>query len=195
MSIQPETKVRRPNPWQPNDGEARQEGSRGAGSFLYRFEARLDVLPVGRVPEGIRMVNSFDGRATAGEFEGARVWGIDHFLLRSDGVGIVDAPKTLSGDGFHLFEHVRAYSLPPEGLEMPPLEAVLDPGFEWPDVPFAIHGFSTFRAGTPELAHLNRRVARIDGWVDFTTGDLAVETSLVDHRREVAAPGRNRTAA
>lgn len=163
---------------------------RGGDELLYRFEARLDFVPIGRVPEGLRMANSFDGRVTEGAFEGARVWGIDHFLLRPDGVGVVDAPKTISGDGFHLFEHVRAYCLPPEGMEAPPLDAILEPGFEWPDVPFRVHGFSTFRAATPELEYLNRAAARIDGWADMATGALAVETSLVRHRREVALPER-----
>lgn len=189
------------NPWQPNGGD--EEPRRGR--FLYRFEAQLDVVPIGLVPEGIRMANTFDGRVTAGRFEGARVWGIDHFILRRDGVGIVDAPKTISGHeisgrpvsdgGFHLFEHVRAYSLPPAGLEMPPLEAILEPDFEWPDILFPIQGFSTFRAAHRELAHLNRAIARIDGWVDFTTGGLAVETTLVEHRKAAARPESVRDAA
>jgi len=189
------------NPWQPN-GPGRDPDP---GRFLYRFEAELDVVPIGIVPEGIRMANTFDGTVTTGEFEGARVWGIDHFILRRDGVGIVDAPKTISGqaisgrplrgEGFHLFEHIRAYSLPPAEVEMPPLEAILEPDFEWPDILFPIQGFSTFRAAQPELAHLNRAIARIDGWVDFTTGRLAVETTLVDHRKAVAGPGRVRDAA
>ena len=179
------------DPWQTNGPQRDPE----PGRLLYRFEAQLDVVPIGLVPEGIRMANSFDGRVTAGDFEGARVWGVDHFLLRSDGVGIVDAPKTISGDDFHLFEHVRAYCLPPKGLEMPPLEAVLDPGFEWPDILFPIHGFSTFRAANPELEHLNHAVARIDGWVDFTTGGLAVETRLVEHRTHVTGPTVTEAAA
>lgn len=180
--------------------ETRWEGTAGrvggeAEELLYRFEARLDVLPIGRVPEGLRMANSFDGTVTEGAFRGARVWGIDHFLLRPDGVGIVDAPKTISGDGFHLHEHVRAYCLPPDGLELPSLEALLEPGFEWPDLLFPIHGFSTFRAGTPDLDHLNRAVARIDGWANMATGGLAIETSLVRHRGEVAGPKEALAAA
>jgi hypothetical protein len=161
--------------------ESRIDGAEH-GELLYRFEAKLDVNVVGLVPEGLLMSNPFEGRVTAGSFLGARVWGIDPFLLRRDGVGIVDVPKTLSGDGFHVQEHVRAYALPPEGLTLPPLEALLEPGFEWPDVAFPIHGSSTFRAAAPELAWLNRAVARVDGSANMATGALIIETRLLEHR-------------
>ncbi len=52
--------------------------------------------------------------------------------------------------------------MPPDGVAIPSLEALLDPAFAWPDVLFPIHGFSTFRAGTSDLKYLNRAVARID---------------------------------
>ena len=120
-----------------------------------------------------------EGRVTRGLFQGARVWGIDPFLIRRDGVGIIDVPKTISGDGYHVYEHVRAYALPPEGLEMPSLEALLEPGFEWPDIPFPIQGSSTFRTGVPHLAWLNRAVARVDGWASMATGKLVIETGLL----------------
>jgi hypothetical protein len=167
----------------------------GVAPPLYRFEARLDVLPIGLVPEGIRMANRFEGEVTAGAlaeagFAGARVWGIDHLLLRSDGIGVIDAQKTISAGDRHLFEHVRGYCLPPEGLEMPPLEALLDPAFRWPDALFGVFGFSQFRCGLPELAHLNRAHAMIEGWANLATGGLAVETRLVEHSGTVAPPRR-----
>ncbi len=156
--------------------------------LLYRFEAELEVVPIGLVPEGLRMANRFEGRVTAGILEGARVWGIDHLLLRSDGIAIIDAQKTLSLGDTHLYEHVRGYGLPPDGLEMPPLEVLLDPSFEWPDVPFPVLGSSTFRAAAPELEALNRAVARVDGWFSFASGGLAVETRLLRHASAVRGP-------
>lgn len=152
----------------------------GQGVLLYRFEAQLEFNVVGLVAEGLQMSNPFEGRVTQGAFQGARVWGIDPFLLRRDGVGIIDVPKTISGDGYHVYEHVRAYAVPPAGMEMPPLEALLEPGFEWPDVAFPIHGTSTFRAGAPHLAWLNRAVARVDGWASMATGELVIETRLLE---------------
>ncbi|HSM02972.1 MAG TPA: hypothetical protein VK858_00025 [Longimicrobiales bacterium] len=161
----------------------------GGGVLLYRFEATLDVNVVGLVPEGLLMSNPFEGRVTAGSFMGARVWGTDPFLLRRDGVGVVDVPKTISGDGFHIAEHVRAYALPPEGLELPPLEALLAPGFQWPDVDFPIHGSSTFRAAASDLTWLNRAVARVDGTANMATGALVIETRILDYRPPAAGIG------
>lgn len=164
-----------------------------ASNLLYRFEARLDLNPVGLTAEGFRMANTFEGRVTdghlmAGPLAGARVWGVDHFILRRDGVGIVDAQKTLSAGGIHLVEHVRGYATPPEGVELPPLEALAEPDFIWPDLHFPIHGFSQFRAAHDDLAWLNRVHAGIEGWVNMSTGALAIETRIVEPRGTVELP-------
>lgn len=160
--------------------------------LLYRFEAELSVTPIGLVPEGIHMANAFEGRVTRGMLEGARVWGIDHLLLRFDGIAVIDAQKTLSGGGVHVVEHVRGYGYPPAGLQLPPLEDLLDPAFEWPDALFPILGASTFRAAAQELSYLNRELARVDGWFNFATGGLAVETRLIRHATRVAGPAAAR---
>jgi hypothetical protein len=161
--------------------------------LLFRFEAELDVLPIGITPEGLRMANSYEGLVTAGDFDGARVWGTDHLLLRRDGVCVIDAQTMLSqSDNRHVYEHVYGYCLPPRGLEIPPLEMLLEPDFEWPDVDFPIVAFSTFRAAAPELAYLNSATARIDGWANFATGGLAIETRLVEHDPRVRAATRRR---
>lgn len=162
--------------------------NRPADPLLYRFEARLEVTPIGIVPEGLRMANAFEGRITEGMMQDARVWGIDHLLLRRDGVAVIDAPKTLSLGDIHIHEHVRGYGLPPHGLELPPLEALLDPKFVWPDVLFPVLASSTFRTAVPDLAYLNQALTRIDGWFSFATGSLAVETRLITHAAGVPGP-------
>jgi hypothetical protein len=164
-------------------------------ALLYRFSGRLDPQPVGLVPEGLRITIGFDGEVEGGElarhgFLGARVWGIDHLLLRADGVGVIDAPKTVAAGDRRFYEHVQAYCLPPEGLELPPLPALLEPGFEWPDVDFPIVGFSTFRTGVPGLERLNRAVARIDGWGNFAARRVAIETRVLRHRAPAVEPRR-----
>lgn len=156
--------------------------------LLYRFDAQLAILPLGVVPEGLRMANSFEGTVTRGLLEGARVWGIDHLLLRTDGVAVIDAQKTISLGDTHVYEHVRGYGLPPEGLSLPSLDIVFEPEFSWPDVRFPVSGSSTFRASAPELLFLNRAIARVDGWFNFTTGGLAVETRLLNHFDRVEGP-------
>jgi hypothetical protein len=159
--------------------------------LIFRFEARLNVVPIGLTPEGLRMANTYEGTVTAGELLGSRVSGTDHLLLRSDGVCVIDAQTMLSQDeNTHVYEHVYGYCLPPYGLQIPPLEKLLEPGFEWPDVDFPVVAFSTFRAGAPELAYLNSITARIDGWANFATGGLAIDTRLVAHDVGVLRPAR-----
>lgn len=148
-------------------------------AFLYRFEAKLTPNIVGLIPEGLQMANSFEGAITHGLMRNARVWGIDHLLIRSDGVGIIDAPKTLSLGDRHVFEHVRGYCIPPAGLQMPPLDALVAPDFEWPDVPFTIRATSVFKSADPSLNYLRSAIAQIDGQVWMSTGRLVIETRLL----------------
>ncbi len=148
--------------------------------FLYRFEAALHASAIGLTPEGLRLAVSFDGTIRAGLMQGARVWGVDHYLLRSDGVGIIDAPKTLSLGNIHVFEHVRGYCLPPEGLELPPLAKLMEPDFVWPDLAFPIIASSMFRVGVPQLEHLNRCVGQVEGWVNFATGAGDISTYVLE---------------
>lgn len=151
--------------------------------FLYRFEAQLEIHPIGLVPEGLRMANAFEGRVREGLMAGARVWGIDHLLLRSDGVAVIDAQKTLSLGKVNLYEHVRGYCLPPAGLSLPPLARLLEEDFVWPSDLFAVRGFSMFRAGTRELAFMNRALASIEGSASYATGALTIETRLLGSDR------------
>ncbi len=109
----------------------------------------------------------------------ARIWGIDHFLIRPDGIGVIDTPETLSRDGLHVLGHARGYVLRPEGAPAPVLEAMLEPGFRWPDVPFQIQGAVMFRTAHPELEWMNRTVAVIRGHVTMSTGRLVIEARAV----------------
>ena len=151
----------------------------GADGFLYRFEAQLFVNPVGLVPEGLLMSNAFEGTITDGFMRGGRVSGVDQLLIRRDGISVIDAPKTLELDQRRVVELVRGYCIPPAGLNMPELEQLLAPGFQWPDVPFTIRGCSTFRVADAELSELSGGIARIDGTVSMATGKLVVETRLL----------------
>jgi hypothetical protein len=160
------------------------------GELLYRFEAELRLTPIGLTPEGIRMTVDYEGEISAGMMRGARVWGTDPLLVRADGVGVIDTAKTISDGTVAIYEHVRAYCIPPEGLELPPPESMLDPSFSWPDVEFPILGFSTFRAGTPELGHLNTTIAAIEGSANFHTARNAIETRVLRHTGTAAPPGR-----
>lgn len=158
------------------NGSADAPGAPQAGDLLYRFEGRLtEIYPVGLFPEGLRLANKFEGTVSDGPLAGARVWGIDQFLVRPDGVAVLDAPETFSRDGLNVVGQVRGYALPPDGAPIPPLEAMIEPDFEWPDVPFRLRGSVLFRAAPPELEWMNRAVAVITGDVTMSSGRLAVE--------------------
>ncbi|MGD8861077.1 MAG: hypothetical protein PVI30_13810 [Myxococcales bacterium] len=79
----------------------------------------------------------------------------------------------------HVHEHVRGYCLPPEGMQMPPLEVLLQPDFEWPDVDFPVVGFTSFRAADPALEYLNRELGQVRGHANFRTGALSITTRLL----------------
>jgi hypothetical protein len=146
------------------------------GELIYRFEAQLsDMYPVGIFPEGIRFHNEFDGRIVDGPFAGGRIFGLDQFLLRSDGVGEIDAPEIVEAGERRLSLHVRGYVVPPEAMVMPPLEVVASPGFAFPDVEFRVTGSALIRTAAPGCERLNRTVAVIEGKANLATGSLRVE--------------------
>lgn len=153
---------------------------RHARELIYRFEGHLGELrPIGLFAEGIRFHNDFDARIVAGPFKGGRIFGIDLFLLRPDGVGEIVAPELIEHEGRRVSADVRGYVVPPEGAPVPPLESVLSAGFEWPAVPFRVTGSALLRTTEAELAHLNRTVATIEGTVVMATGELKVEARAV----------------
>ena len=146
------------------------------GTLIYRFEAQLgELFPVGIFDEGIRFHNNFDGRIVAGPFAGARIYGLDEFLLRRDGVGEVLAPEAIDAGDVRAAVYVRGYVVPPEGMEMPPMEVLLAPGFEFPDLPFRFTGSATLKTTSAEHAWLNSTIAVLEGTVNMGTGRIEVE--------------------
>jgi hypothetical protein len=117
--------------------------------LLCRFEGLFtEYVPVGLVPEGLRIDVHFEAQVTAGLLAGARVRGIDYYLQRTDGVGIIDVYATIeAGDGCTVSVHGQGYVVPPDNLELPPLEVQFSPDYTQPDLPFPIHGFALFRTG------------------------------------------------
>jgi hypothetical protein len=150
------------------------------GALVYRFEARLtEMRPRGRFPEGIRFEVPFEGRVTHGPLTGARISGVDHLLIRPDGVAVIDAPETLERDGTCVLAHARGYVLPPAGLPAPPPEAMLAADFTWPDQPFTVRGFALLRTSDPAHDSLNRTVAALRGRVNLRTGELSIVATAV----------------
>ena len=72
---------------------------------LFRMEGRLtELVTVGLLPEGIRMHNTFAGTIVAGEPAGALVRGVDEFVIRPDGTGVVDAREVVISEAGTLTE-------------------------------------------------------------------------------------------
>jgi hypothetical protein len=152
------------------------ERTRPRTAVFSRFEGRFtEIVPIGPVPDGVRMNGHFAGPITAGELAGGHLTGIDYFRIRSDGVGVVEAEEVVVLDGQTVAVTVNGYVLPPGGQPGPTLEQLSDPGFRWPDMPMAIAAFATFETAAPALAHLNRTIVAHTGWVNMGTGVLFVE--------------------
>lgn len=146
------------------------------GALIYRFEAQLGELrPIGLFPDGIRFHNAFEGAVVAGPFAGAHISGLDRFLLRPDGVGEIVAPEYIEIDGTRVAGWVRGYVVPPPGLEMPPLEVILRPGFEFPDLDFRVTASVLLETADPRYAELNRTVALVEGTANLASGRLTIE--------------------
>ncbi len=148
--------------------------------LVYRFEGNLgELYPLGVFDDGLRFHNQFEGRIVDGPFAGGHIFGLDQFTLRPDGVGVIDAPEVIEMGEHRLSVRVRGYVVPPDGAPVPPLEAVAQPGFEFPDVPFRVTGSALIRTTSTAFMHLNRAVVVIEGSVNMATGRLEVEARAV----------------
>lgn len=151
------------------------------GAVVYRFQGQLGGLnPLGIFDDGIRFHNAFEGHVIEGPFAGGRIHGLDRFVLRPDGVGVIIAPEVIELGDVRVSLDLRGYVVPPAGAPAPPLEAVLEPGFEFPDVPFRVTGAATAATTAPEHAHLNGAVVVVEGTVNMATGRLDVTARTLD---------------
>jgi hypothetical protein len=157
------------------------------GDIVYRFRGRLGELnPVGLFDDGIRFFNQFDGAVVGGPFAGGRISGPDFFVLRPSGVGEIHAPELIEFEEHRVALDVRGYLVGPDGIELPPLTALHEPGFEFPDVAYRVTASALASTTSPEFEHLNSAVIIVEGEVNMGTGAMDVTARLVD-RPEVRA--------
>lgn len=149
-------------------------------ALVYRLEGTLaDLYPIGLFPEGLRFHNDFAADIVDGPFEGGRIFGLDQFMVRPDGVGVIVAHEVVEGADSRVAFDIRGYVLPPDGLEMPPLEVLASPGFEFPDLDFRVVASALMRTADPRFDHLNRAVVINEGTVNLGTGRLVIEARTV----------------
>lgn len=171
-----------------NRSHTNERGYLMSDDLFYRLEARFtQLMPIGLVADGIRMHNRFAGRITAGELAGASVDGVDYFRIRSDGVGVVTGHELVEYNGARIAVAINGYGLPPAGLQLPPLEELAAPDFEWPDVPFSIEVFATFETAEPTLAYLNRTTVVHTGYANMGTRELVIEARRPEQLQRSAA--------
>lgn len=120
----------------------------------------------------------FTGTLTSGELEGAELHGVDYLLIRPDGVAVIDAHETIvSNNGAStVHAHATGYLVPP--FEMPPLEALLQPDFAWPDVDLPMHGAVTFESGEKGSV-LNSTVYAFTGMVNVARGVISASAKTI----------------
>ena len=104
---------------------------------------------------------------------GDTVDGVDYLLLSRDGIGVIDVRQVFSGEGGRTVStRVHGYLTPPR--PMPPLEAIADPAFTWPDAEIPMHGAVDLRTAAPGLQALNATVFGFTGTVNVARGELRV---------------------
>ncbi len=154
------------------------------GDTVYRFVGELAPMnPVGLFDEGIRFFNQFEGELVDGPFAGGRISGPDFFVLRNDGVGEIHAPELIEFEQHRVALDVRGYVVPPAGVEMPPLAVLVEPGLEFPDLPFRVTGSALASTTSPEFSYLNGVTIVVEGTVNMGTGALDVTARVVDPPR------------
>jgi hypothetical protein len=148
--------------------------------LLYAIDGQFDdIVLIGPVNEGFRMNGHFGGTVTHGELAGAKMTGVDYFLLRHDGVGVVRAHEVITHQDRVIAVQLHGLLLPPQGITAPRPEDMTKPGFAWPAAPYSIHVSASFETAAPALAHLNRTVVAHSGTVNFATGKLAIEARRI----------------
>lgn len=121
------------------------------GEILY--EENLWISPgvdLGLVPEGGRINHHFAGDIWGPIIHG-KVDGIDYFLMRPDGVGLLHSHGIITTDGGDLI-------------------SVEVSGFmsRSPDGRFAVKGALAYQTGSEEFAWLNSTQGVVDGFFDLT---------------------------
>lgn len=153
---------------------------RETSELLYAIDGQFnDIVIIGPVAEGFRMNGHFGGTVNAGELTGAKMTGVDYFLLRHDGVGVVRAHEVMTMDDRVIAVELQGLLRPPRGVAAPKPADLTRAGFSWPAAPYTIHVSARFETAAHGLAHLNRTVVAHSGTVNFATGKLYIEARVI----------------
>jgi len=128
------------------------------GEILY--EEKLKIFPgvdLGLVPEGGRINHPFAGDIRGPIIHG-KVDGIDYFLMRPDGVGLLHIHGVITTDrGDQISLEVSGFmTRTPDGL-------------------YALKGAIAYQTGSKEFAWLNSTQGAVDGFFDLTKMEVTAK--------------------
>jgi hypothetical protein len=145
-------------------------------TVVYRIESQLrDVIHKGMGAHGVLLIEECDARVTSGPFIGGRLRGFDRVTLRSDGSTVIEGCEDIDVGNAHVAVDIRASVTSSLGTRLPSSEVIADPGYDLPDEDLRITGTALIRSTAPRYAHLDGTVARVEGWVNFASGELEIE--------------------
>lgn len=148
----------------------------------YAFQAELTrISSIGMTAQGLRMDVGFIGSITEGRLIGHTIEGIDYLLVRSDGVGLINARELIS-DGDRAIAAVRAegYIVPPS----PELSVLANPNFQWPNADQPVHGARFWETSDEDLSTAAATVFGFTGTVNMVTRVLKISARSLARRSE-----------
>jgi hypothetical protein len=143
-----------------------------------------EIVPIGMVAEGFRVNAHYNGTVVEGPLAGAVVNGVDHVLVRRDGISLMDVHQVMiTTAGEAIAVHARGYGA---AAGIPAAELLLKRAIEWPDQPSGFLGTAFTQTGSPEHAWMNGCILAYSGVANLGTGSLHVSARVLT--REMCEP-------
>ena len=128
--------------------------------LLYSLDAKMDMLLIGSVPDGLRVNFAFVGKVR-GKVTG-KVEGVDYVLTRPDGVGCLHIHEVISTEEGELISiEASGYGRPSNEVGFYDLEAVI-----------------SFQTASEKYGWLNSTLATSKGYADTEKGRLNIKAYI-----------------
>lgn len=157
---------------------AADESRRGndGSTLVYHIESQLrTVAPAAMGHTGALVFVETDARVMAGPFAGGRLRGLERVTLRGEGPAVMEGCQGIDVGDAHVAVDFRASVHPANRSRLPSPGVFAAPGYDFPDEDLRITGSALIRTASPRYSHLDGTVARIEGWVNFASGELEME--------------------
>ncbi len=153
-------------------------------TLVYRIESQVrDVIPTAMGRDGALVVEETDAMVMAGSLAGGRLRGLERVVFRADGSAVIEGSEGIGIGDAHVAVDLRGSVHAASWSCLPAPDAITAPGSDFPDEDLRITGSALIRTASPRYAHLDGTVARIEGWVNFASGELEIEARSAHHMR------------